>query len=519
MFTPIAIAFAAFTVRMVRLDLRPMHTDEAVHAYKLGEIPDGGGYQYNPGEYHGPTLNYFTLVVTRLAGVDHYTELNEVILRMVPVFFSAVLILLLIGLATGLGRLAVICAALGMAVSPAMFFYSRYYIQEILLVCFTSGLIVAGYRYVKNPRLAWAISAGVFAGLMHATKETCIIAFGAMVAALILVRLSDSKPLVQRGRVNKKTLVHALAAFGAAVLISVLFFSSFFTHAQGILDSLRTYTVYFQRAGTSVHQHPWYYYLQLLSFNKPGQGLFWSEGFIIILAVIGAVGSFRAGTNEKTDKRLLRFITFYTALMICIYSAISYKTPWCMLGFLHGLILLAGYGVVCLARSVTTLWPKRVLILVMAAATSHLAWQSWQENFKYEADPVNPYVYAHTSRDIYPIIERLEELADFHPQGHHMPIQVVCPEDDYWPLPWYLRSFTNVRFLSEIDPSLPPAPVILAKPQAQQSVLNYLYNLQPPGKRNLYLPLFDREMEMRPRVPLDGYLLKELADDFHQSQL
>ena len=189
-----------------------------------------------------------------------------------------------------------------------------------------------------------------------------------------------------------------------------------------------------------------------------------------------------------------------------------------MLGFLHGLILLAGYGVVCLVRSVSSLWLKRALILVMAVATSHLAWQSWQENFKYEADQVNPYVYAHTSRDIYPIIERLEELADFHPQGHHMPIQVVCPEDDYWPLPWYLRSFTNVRFLSEIDPSLPPAPVILAKPQAQQSVLNYLYNLQPPGKRNLYLPLFDREMEMRPRVPIDGYLLKELADKFHQSQ-
>ncbi|MCH9023060.1 MAG: hypothetical protein IID32_09905 [Planctomycetes bacterium] len=151
-------------------------------------------------------------------------------------------------------------------------------------------------------------------------------------------------------------------------------------------------------------------------------------------------------------------------------------------------------------------------------AASHLAWQGWLMNFKYEADPVNPYVYAHTSGDIYLITERLEELAGIHAEGHNMPIQVVCPEGDYWPLPWYLRSFTNVWFWSEIDIRLPPAPVILAKPQVEPEVLNYLYNLPPPGKRNLYLPLFDHEMELRPRVPLDGYLLKELADDFHQSR-
>jgi len=439
------IAVAAFTVRMVRLDQRPMHTDEAVHAYKLGELLDRGIYQYDPFEFHGPTLNYFTLAVARLAGADRYTELNEVILRLVPVFFSAVLIVLLIGLAAGLGRLAVICAALGMAVSPAMFFYSRYYIQEMLLVCFTFGLIVAGYRYAKKPRLVWALSAGLFAGLMHATKETCIIAFGAMAVALLLVRLVESKPPVQRDRFNKKKLVHLLAAAGAAALVSILFYSSFFTHAQGILDSLRTYTVYFQRAGSSIHQHPWYYYLQLLSFNKPGPGLFWSEAFIILLAGVGAVGSFRAHAGDNEDKRLLRFITFYTALMICIYSTISYKTPWCMLGFLHGLILLAGYGAVYLVRSVASIWPKRLLLLIMAVAASHLAWQSWLANFKYEADPVNPYVYAQTSRDIFPITERLKELADIHTEGYNMPIQVVCPEDDYWPLPWYLRSILHQR--------------------------------------------------------------------------
>ena len=37
--------------------------------------------------------------------------------------------------------------------------------------------------------------------------------------------------------------------------------------------------------------------------------------------------------------------------MLVVYSAIPYKTPWCLLGFLHGMILLAGVGAVVLVRS------------------------------------------------------------------------------------------------------------------------------------------------------------------------
>ena len=165
-----------------------MHTDEAVHADKFRMLLEDGVYEYDPNDFHGPTLNYFTLISTRLSGVNQYARITEVTLRIVPVVFGVVLILLTAFLADRLGLAAVLAAVLT-ALSPAMVFYSRYYIQEMLLVCFTFGAIVAGYRYVRARSVAWAVVTGLFVGLMHATKETAIIAFGAMGLALVLMAL------------------------------------------------------------------------------------------------------------------------------------------------------------------------------------------------------------------------------------------------------------------------------------------------------------------------------------------
>ncbi len=39
-----------------------------------------------------------------------------------------------------------------------------------------------------------------------------------------------------------------------------------------------------------------------------------------------------------------RFLAFYTLVLTGLYAIIPYKTPWCMLSFLDGMILLAGVG-------------------------------------------------------------------------------------------------------------------------------------------------------------------------------
>ena len=185
----LAVTIIAIALRLPRLTQRPMHCDEAVHAIKFRSLLENGQYSYDRHEYHGPTLNYLTLVPAWLSDCQKLTETTEFTLRIVPVFASVCLLLLLLLISDGLGKYVAVVAAVLTAVSPAMVFYSRYYIQEMLLVCFTFGLITSGYRYTRSKNIMWALSAGAFLALCHATKETCIIAFGSMLLAVLLTLL------------------------------------------------------------------------------------------------------------------------------------------------------------------------------------------------------------------------------------------------------------------------------------------------------------------------------------------
>ncbi len=516
-FVPVlAITILALFLRLPRLEQRPMHGDEAIHGVKFGELLEEGIYIYDPNEYHGPTLNYLTLIPARLGSAEKLTEVNEHTLRIVPVFFGVLLVLLLLLIVDGLGTRASICAAILTAISPAFVFYSRYYIQEMPLVCFTFGVITCGWRYAQSKKIGWALLTGMFLGLMHATKETCIISFGSMFLALLIFLL------LQRGKERPSEKIktsHIIAGLAVAMAVSALLYSSFLTNPKGILDSVRTYTVYFSRAGhNNLHIHPWYYYLKMLLWSQYSNGPIWSEAIIVLLAAIGFIVAIRGKNLPNVNVPLLRFIAFYTVIMTILYSAIPYKTPWSMLGFLHGMILLAGVGAVVLVRLAPSILPRLIVICLLIAGSLHLTWQAYLGSYKYYADNCNPYVYAHPTTDVFAMVQRVQEIAGIHQDGINMQIQVICPESDYWPLPWYLRSFTGVGYWDDVDMDVPAAPVIIASPSVEKELITKLYELPPPGKKNLYVPLFDTYMELRPQVELRGYVRKELWDRFQQSQ-
>ncbi len=509
----LVVAVLATWLRLGELRLRPMHTDEAVHAVKFGDLLEKGEYTYDYNEYHGPTLNYFTLIATALAGKTDYIALDEIDLRIVPAVFGLLVIIFYGFLARPLGMGIVILAAVVTAVSPAMAFYSRYYIQETLLVCFTFGLIISGYRYFQSKSAFWAASTGLFAGLAFATKETCVIAFGSIVLALALTRLLSGRNY--RKARNSFKAAHLLIAIFVFIAVSILFYSSFFTNPHGVIDSVATFTTYLERAeGNNGHKYPWHYYLHTLLFYRDFSGRIWSEAYIVIFAGIGFFAAvFKKGLKDS-DYKFIRFIAFYTLLMTVIYSAISYKTPWCMLGFLHGMIILAAVGMVVLARIFSGKWNRAIPATLITYGIAHLAYQAYLANYKYYSDPPgNPYVYAHTTTDVFHMAEQLEMLADVHPDGCEMAVEVICPGSDYWPLPWRLRKFTNVGYRSEVHDRIAQCGAIIASPQYETEIINRLYSLRPPGQQSLMVYLFDEDScSLRPAVELYGLTTKDLLD-------
>ena len=518
-----AILFAAILVaaalRLPDLARRPMHADEGVHADKFGTLLEEGHYAYDSSEFHGPTLYYLTLPSAWLRGEARYVEIDEVTLRVVPALLGVLLVAATLGARSFLGWPGAALAALLTALSPAMVFYSRYFIHEMPLVLFTFGALLGACWYLQR---AWALPAlvtGVSVGLMHATKETAPLALGAMLLALtvtlVIERRHGLPPHPIRRTVRRRDAVLALTS---ATLVSGVLYSSFMGNPGGIADSARSYWIWLGRAGTgSIHAHPWDYYLSLL-IHFPSTGTpFWTEGLILVLAGCGAVAGWSAKGVPGAEAKVLRFLSLYVLFLVVVYAAIPYKTPWNLLGFLHGMILLAGVGAVWLVRAAPVGTARVVVAVVLVAAAGQLAWQSWSASFRFPADTRNPYVYAHTGTDVFDIAERIEDLTRAHPEGAAMPVQIVSREN-LWPLPWYLRRLTGIGWWNGISDDAESAPLIVVSPEMEPDLVRKLYDLPPPGERELYMTAFDRPVELRPRVELRGYAAKGLWDDFRRLQ-
>src|SRR6266436_2275810 len=173
-------------LRYPRLEVRPMHNDEAVNALKFSRLWEQGTYKYDPNEHHGPTLYYATVALARLTGAPDFAHFTENRLRVLTLLFGLGMILLLPLIADGLGRKGTIWAAVFTAISPAFVFYSRYYIHEMLLVFFAFLALAAGCRYWRTRRIGGVLLTGAGLGLMHAIQETFVITVSAALLALAL---------------------------------------------------------------------------------------------------------------------------------------------------------------------------------------------------------------------------------------------------------------------------------------------------------------------------------------------
>ena len=483
----LVLTIGAFAFRVPSLGSRPFHGDEAVHAFKFLDLWEHGTYLYDRNEFHGPTLYYAALPSMWLQGRHSFVETREADYRLPIVLFGAAMVLILAPLSTGLGRRAIFCAGILTAISPALVFYSRYYIQETLLAFFTLAMITCGWMYTRQRRTAWLVLAGVAAGMMIASKETAVLAFAAMAGALILTpwwtHRMDGRATPTRDLLNPRSV----ALFAAvALLVACLFISGFLTNHSGRLgvltgpvDYLLAYTPWLKRAGgASLHIYPWHYYLSILLWTKRESGPVYTEVLILMLALAGFVTALlpRQKSGFQGSHTLARFIAFYTLLLTAFYSAIPYKTPWCLLSFLNGMILLAGIGAIALLERARGMPVKVIMSVLLIGACVQLEMQSYRASYQAFTDPRNPYVYAQPVPDAENLGRWAADIARYSPQGQDTVVKVIWVDDYYWPLPWYLRMFKNIRHLDGFyhDASDPEAPVVFASPEFEDALTKKL---------------------------------------------
>lgn len=470
------ILAVALVLRLPHLGDRPFHGDEAVHAVKFRELWERGRYEYDPNEYHGPTIYYAALPVVAAKGRTSFAETREADYRFAVALLGSAMVLLFPLLRDGLGAPGALWAALFLAVSAPFVFYSRYFIQEMPLVAFTLALIACGWRYHVSGRIAWLMGAAASAGLILATKETSLLTFAALAIAWAASRSARSADC--RGGVTASTpeatsgskRLHLVLAVLLALSVAYLLLSGFLSNPRGPLGYFETYTPWLRRAGgTQLHRHPWHYYLSLLAWQHPRGGPVWTEWLILTLAAAGAVAALspRVAKRAGAHPGFTRFVLDYTLVLTAAYSLIPYKTPWNLLSFHLGFVLMAGLGAGTLLSVARSGVPRTGVALLLVAGAGHLAWQSQRTTFHYRDDQTGPYAYAQPLRGVREIEERVNELAAFSPRKDETVAQVVFTDNYHWPLPWYLRRLKHVGYWTgkvpaEAEARLTGTPILLS---------------------------------------------------------
>ena len=473
-------------LRLENLSERPFHADEATGARITARRMEPGGATFDPKHFHGPLLADLAIPLCELRGETSWRDLTKLTLRLLPAVAGTMLVMLPLFWRRRFGDWPMLLAAALVATSPLMVYYSRMFIHEMLLALFG---MAAMFALTRKPR--WGV-AGIFIGLMFATKESFAISIIAWSAAAGLVLLENRKMFDRNMLIScwRQYRLPVAVALVACAITACAFYTDGFRHPRGAIDAVRTFFVYETVAG---HDKPFCYYFHLVAWPQKAAGVRWYGTPVAALALIAYLSTFHRAAVSASQRATIRFIAYAAAGHFVIYSLISYKTPWlACLPWAH-VCLLAGLSLTGLAGRGM---PMRVALAVLAAACLVTQFYQAQRAIarRYASDDRNPFAYVPTRPDVERMAEWLGQLREVAPGGTLEPIGVIG--DDYWPLPWYLRPFGQIGYWQESPRGLEKMPLVFAMPDAVEAVAHDLeksHFMLPRGLRaNVPVYLFVR---------------------------
>jgi predicted membrane-bound mannosyltransferase len=243
------------------------------------------------------------------------------------------------------------------------------------------------------------------------------------------------------------------------VYLIVLFFSSFFTYADGVKGFFEAYEIWTKTGSKDHTQNGIWAYIE------------WgikSDGPIMVLSMIGTVIAVLRGRS-----RVAMFAGLWAMGLFVAYTIIPYKTPWLALSFLLPMCIAAGHAVGEIFESKNNAL-QGIGLLLAAGSLAILAYLTYDLNFVRYDDEDAPMVYAHTSREFLDMIRDIERFADASGKGKDTAIDIVSP--DYWPMVWYMKDYKKSIFHGQLAYTQPPPEMIVAKKGEQDAEVMRRYS-------------------------------------------
>ncbi|MCH7736510.1 MAG: TIGR03663 family protein [Chloroflexi bacterium] len=193
------VVFVALAMRLWELGGRTVHYDEAIHlhfAWRLSESSGaflgwpwvfGTDYIHSPW-MHGPFQIEFTALMFRIFGDTDVTA------RLGYVLFGTALVAAPYFFRDYLGRTGSLLAAVMLALSPTLLYFSRFGRNDIIMAFFASVLLVLMWRYIHEGHRRYLYLASAVLALMFATKETAYLVVGIFGLILLVLAAADHLP-------------------------------------------------------------------------------------------------------------------------------------------------------------------------------------------------------------------------------------------------------------------------------------------------------------------------------------
>ncbi len=193
------IVAVALGMRLWELGSRTIHYDEAIHIHFAWRLvnSDGAflGWPWVFGRdflhsawMHGPFQVELTAFIFRVFGD------TEVTARLGYALFGTALVSLPYFLRDYLGRSGAILAAVMLALSPSLLYFSRFGRNDIIMVFFASALLILMWRYLQEGRRSYLYLSSAVLALMFATKETAYLVVAVFGLLMFILALPDIIP-------------------------------------------------------------------------------------------------------------------------------------------------------------------------------------------------------------------------------------------------------------------------------------------------------------------------------------
>jgi uncharacterized protein (TIGR03663 family) len=185
----IAVGIGALALRLYDLGAKAIHHDESLHAtYSWYFMRWAPGYVHDP-LMHGPFQFHATAAVFKLFGDNDFTA------RVPAALAGTALVCTPLLLRRWLGAVGTVLAALFLALSPSLLYFSRFAREDIYIALWTALVFIAIWRYRDDGRDRWLALLAAGLALGFATKElvylTCAIVLVYCDVALTLAFLDQ----------------------------------------------------------------------------------------------------------------------------------------------------------------------------------------------------------------------------------------------------------------------------------------------------------------------------------------